>query len=66
MSMAYPELLGRPPLLRALDELEEITRGLHVKLQYSHAIFVGRVRSRMQTSSFPISSGASNGVDRDL
>jgi len=41
VSMAYPELLGRPHLLRALDELEEITRGLDVKLQYSHAIFVG-------------------------
>jgi N-acyl-D-amino-acid deacylase len=45
VSMAYPELLGRPHLLRALDELEEITSGLSVKLQYSHAIFVG-------TSSF--------------
>ncbi len=45
VSLAYPELLGRPHLLRALDELEEITRGLNVKLQYSHAIFVG-------TSSF--------------
>ena len=42
VSMAYPELLGRPHLLRALDELEEITRGLDVKLQYSHAIFVGK------------------------
>lgn len=42
VSMAYPELLGRPHLLRALDELEDITRGLHVKLQYSHAIFVGK------------------------
>jgi len=46
VSMAYPELLGRPHLLRAMDELEELTRGLHVKLQYSHAIFVGK-------SSFP-------------
>ena len=45
VSMAYPELLGRAHLLRALDELEEVTRGLNVKLQYSHAIFVG-------TSSF--------------
>jgi N-acyl-D-amino-acid deacylase len=45
VSMAYPELLGRPHMLRALDELEEVTRGLNVKLQYSHAIFVG-------TSSF--------------
>lgn len=42
VSMAYPELLGRPHLLRALDELEEITKGLDVKLQYSHAIFVGK------------------------
>lgn len=41
VSMAYP-LLGRPHLLRALDELAEISRGTHMKLQYSHAIFVGR------------------------
>ena len=64
VSMAYPELIGRPHLLRALDELEEITRGLNVKLQYSHAIFVG-------TNSFPckdelvanIERMRSNGVD---
>jgi len=42
VSMAYPELLGRPHLLRALDELEDVTKGLNVKLQYSHAIFVGK------------------------
>lgn len=41
VSMDYP-LLGRAHLLRALDELVEITRGTHVKLEYSHAIFVGR------------------------
>lgn len=41
VSMAYP-LLGRPHLLRAMDELVEISRGTHMKLQYSHAIFVGR------------------------
>lgn len=41
VSMTYP-LLGRPHLLRALDELVEIARGTHMKLQYSHAIFVGR------------------------
>lgn len=41
VSMAYP-LLGRPHLLRALDELAQISRGTHLKLQYSHAIFVGR------------------------
>jgi N-acyl-D-amino-acid deacylase len=64
VSMAYPELLGRPHLLRALDELEEVTRGLNVKLQYSHAIFVG-------TNSFPckdelvaiIERMRNNGVD---
>ena len=41
VSMDYP-LLGRPHLLRALDELVEVTKGLKMKLQYSHAIFVGR------------------------
>ena len=42
VSMAYPQLLGRSHLLRAFDELVEITRGTNLKLQYSHAIFVGR------------------------
>ena len=41
VSMAYP-LLGRPHLLRALDELVEIASGTRMKLHYSHAIFVGR------------------------
>ena len=42
VSMAYPNLLGRPHLLRALDELEEVSKGTKLKLQYSHAIFVGK------------------------
>lgn len=42
VSMAYPELLGRSHLLRALDELVEIASGTKLKLQYSHAIFVGK------------------------
>ena len=42
VSMAYPELLGRSHLLRALDELEEVVSGTKTKLHYSHAIFVGR------------------------
>lgn len=41
VSMDYP-LLGRAHLLRAMDELVEITSGSHGKLQYSHMIFVGR------------------------
>lgn len=57
VSMAYPELLGRPHLLRALDELEEITRGLNVKLQYSHAIFVGK-------SSFKCKDELVAGIER--
>ena len=40
--MAYPQLLGRSHLLRAVDELVEISRGTNLKLHYSHAIFVGR------------------------
>lgn len=42
VSLAYPELLGRSHLLRAFDELREISKGTNLKLQYSHAIFVGR------------------------
>ena len=42
VSMAYPQLLGRSHLLRAVDELDEIAKGTSLKLQYSHAIFVGR------------------------
>ena len=42
VSMAYPQLTGRSHLLRAVDELVEISRGTGLKLQYSHAIFVGR------------------------
>jgi len=42
VSMAYPQLFGRSHLLRAFDELAEISKGTNLKLQYSHAIFVGR------------------------
>lgn len=42
VSMAYPQLLGRSHLLRAVDELVELSKGTNLKLQYSHAIFVGR------------------------
>ena len=41
VSMSYP-LMGRAHVLRALDELVEISKGTKLKLQYSHAIFVGR------------------------
>ena len=41
MSMSYNELFGRSHLLRAFDELVDIAKGTNLKLQYSHAIFVG-------------------------
>lgn len=41
VTLDYP-LLGRAHILRALDELVEMSKGTHLKLQYSHAIFVGR------------------------
>ncbi|MBO7604483.1 MAG: amidohydrolase family protein [Bacteroidales bacterium] len=41
VSLDYP-IFGRPHILRALDELVEMSKGTHLKLQYSHAIFVGR------------------------
>jgi N-acyl-D-amino-acid deacylase len=51
VSMAYPQLLGRSHLLRAVDELVEIAKGTKLKLHYSHAIFVGR-RSLKNKSEF--------------
>ena len=42
VSMAYPQLFGRSHLLRAFDELVEISKNTPLKLHYSHAIFVGR------------------------
>ena len=42
VSMAYSELFGRSHLLRAADELADVAKGTKLKLQYSHAIFVGR------------------------
>lgn len=41
VSMDYP-LLGRAHNLRALDEMVEVTKGLKMKFQHSHLIFVGR------------------------
>lgn len=41
VSMDYP-LLGRAHNLRALDEIVEVTKGLKMKFQHSHLIFVGR------------------------
>ena len=64
VSMAYPKLLGRAHLLRALDELEEVTRGLHIKLQYSHAIFVGTSSFRCKNELVEIIERMrKNGVD---
>ena len=42
VSMSYANPLGRPHLLRALDELVELAKGTKLKLHYSHAIFVGK------------------------
>ena len=42
VSMAYPQLLGRSHLLRALDELARCAENTNLKLQCSHFIFVGR------------------------
>lgn len=63
VSMTYP-LLGRPHLLRALDELVEIAKGTRLKLQYSHAIFVGRRSFRCKKALLEIIHGMrEEGVD---
>lgn len=41
-SGVYDDPSDRSDLLRALDEMKEAVSGLKVKLQWSHAIFVGR------------------------
>jgi N-acyl-D-amino-acid deacylase len=61
--MTYP-LLGRPHLLRALDELVEIAEGTRMKLHYSHAIFVGRRSFRCKDELMSILHGLKDkGVD---
>lgn len=63
VSMTYP-LLGRPHLLRALDELVEIAEGTRMKLQYSHAIFVGRRSFRCKDELLAILHGLKDkGID---
>lgn len=63
VSMTYP-LLGRPHLLRALDELVEIAEDTKVKLHYSHAIFVGRRSFRCKTELMDIIHDLKNkGID---
>ncbi len=63
VSMSYP-LVGRAHILRALDELVEISRGTHLKLQYSHAIFVGRSSFRYKDEFLKIlNDQRSRGVD---
>ena len=63
VSMTYP-LLGRPHLLRALDELVEIASGTRMKLHYSHAIFVGRRSFRCKDELLEILHGLKEkGVD---
>ena len=63
VSMTCP-LLGRPHLLRALDELVEIASGTTMKLHYSHAIFVGRRSFRCKDELMAILHGLRDkGVD---
>ena len=63
VSMTYP-LLGRPHLLRALDELVQIADGTRMKLHYSHAIFVGRRSFRCKDELMNILHDLKNkGVD---
>lgn len=64
VSMSYPQLLGRPHLLRALDELADIAKGTRLKLHYSHAIFVGRKSFRCKDELLAILNRLrSEGVD---
>ncbi|MDR1643910.1 MAG: amidohydrolase family protein [Clostridiales bacterium] len=64
VSMAYSSPFGRPHILRALDELHEMSKGLNLKLHYSHAIFVGEKTFRAHEEMLQIfSQMRSGGID---
>lgn len=64
VSLAYSSPFGRPHILRALDELVEVSKGTHMKLQYSHAIFVGRSSFKCKDELLGILMGMrKNGID---
>jgi N-acyl-D-amino-acid deacylase len=54
VSLAYPSPLGRAHNLLALDELREMSKGLQLKLHYSHAIFVGSKTFKTHTEMLKI------------
>lgn len=54
VSLAYPSPIGRPHNLLALDELREMSKGLKLKLHYSHAIFVGGKTFKTHTEMLKI------------
>ena len=54
VSLAYSSPFGRPHNLRALDELYEMSKGLKLKLHYSHAIFVGSKTFKTHTELLQI------------
>ena len=57
VSMAFQPLLGRSHILRAFDEMAQVTKGLKMKFQLSHSIFVGR-------KSFPDSKPLHEALDK--
>lgn len=64
VSMSYDSLFGRSHLLRAEDELVEISKGTNLKLQHSHAIFVGRKSFADKDEFIKIQNGLrASGVD---
>lgn len=64
VSMAYPQLLGRPHNLRALDEVVDIAEKTGVRTHISHLIFVGRQTwATAQTALDLIDGAARKGLE---
>ena len=63
VSMDYP-MFGRAHNLRALDETVEVTKGLKMKFQHGHLIFVGRNTSKTKDAAHAIlDKMRSEGID---
>ena len=64
VSMSYASPIGRSHILRAMDELVEVTKGLDVKFQYSHAIFIGKKSFKVKDKLVQaIDKMRENGID---
>lgn len=66
VSMAYPELLGRPHNLRAMDEVLDIAKKTGVRSHISHMIYVGRKTWKTLDKTIDLVDNANNKLGLDI